>query len=265
VSPRLRSLVLIIALAGALATGATVPSAAAPSAAASSAPKVEPAALQVLQSAATFLKQQQTFAFSADIVFDDVLPPDFKIQHHASAQYTAQRPDKLRVDYTGDRRQASFYIDGKNFTLYDQAANVYGQLAADTDVETTLDKIFSKYDFTVPLADIVSNDPLKNFNSKVQAGWYVGKATVRGFSTHHLVFVQKDLDWQIWVDDGQQPLIREIAITYKNLPGQPEYMATFTDWSFTPVQASVFNFVPPKNAALIEFIAVSSSGNAAIK
>jgi len=260
VSPRLRSFALIIAIAGALAVSFT-----APSGAAGSAPRVEPAAAQVLQSATSFLKQQQAYAFSTDIVFDDVLPPDFKIQHHASAQYTVQRPDKLRVDYTGDRRQASFYIDGKTFTLYDQAANVYGQLAAETDVETTLNNIFNKYDFTIPLADVISNDPQKTFMDAVQAGWYAGKATVRGFSTHHLVFVQKDLDWQIWVDDGQQPLIREIAITYKNLPGQPEYMATFTDWSFSPVQASVFDFVPPKNAALIEFIAVKSSSSGAIK
>ena len=220
----------------------------------------DPAAIRILKSATDFLKTQQNYAFSADIVFDDVLPPDFKIQHHAVAQYSAQRPDKLRVDYAGDRRNANFYIDGKNFTMYDQNANVYGVLAANTDIDATLNAIFNKYDFTVPLADVVSNDPYTTFMSAVQSCWYVDKATVRGFPTHHLVFVQKDLDWQIWVDDSQQPLIREIEITYKNLPGQPEYAATFTDWSFRPVDNSVFAFTPPKNAVLIDFVAVKSSG-----
>ncbi len=233
--------------------------------AASQAPSVDPTASRILQSATDYLKQQQSYAFSADVVFDDVLPPDFKIQHHALVQYTARRPNQLRVDYAGDRRQANFYIDGKTFTLYDQAANVYGVLDANSDIDATLDSIFNKYDFTIPLADMVSNDPNKALMSAVQAGWYAGKAVIRGFSTHHLVFVQKDLDWQLWVDDGQQPLIREIELTYKNLPGQPEYMATFTDWSFSPVASSVFTFTPPKNAALIEFVQVQSANTGAIK
>ncbi|MBV8264125.1 MAG: DUF2092 domain-containing protein [Candidatus Eremiobacteraeota bacterium] len=249
----------------ALFIGVVVIGGAAPSVAAPSPPHtMDPTALRIVQSAADYLKQQQSFAFTADVMFDDVLPPDFKIQQHAVAQYTMQRPNKLRINYAGDRRQADFYIDGKNFTLYDQNANVYGVLPAGADVQSTLDTIFDKYDFTPPLTDLLANDPFAKF-SNVQSGWYVGKSTVRGFSTHHLVFVQKNIDWQIWVDDGQTPLIREVEITYKNLPGQPEYNAIFTDWSFSAANPSVFTFVPPKNAALIDFLTAKAASAGQIK
>jgi hypothetical protein len=222
---------------------------------------IEPSAQRLLQAAADYLKQQQSYSFSADLVYDDVEPPDFKIQIHASSQYTIQRPNMLRVDYTGDRRQANFYIDGKNFVLYDRATNTYGILQAASDIESTLNAILDKYDFTVPLADMVATDPYKALASHVQGAVNLGPSTVLGFATHHLVFTQSDIDWQIWIDDGATPLIRELEITYKNLPGQPEYMATFTDWKFAPAQASVFTFTPPPNAALIDFVAVQKSGS----
>lgn len=237
-----------------------------PARAATTSPQtLDPNAVRIVRAAADYLKQQQSYAFTADVVFDDVLPPDFKVQQHAVVQYTVQRPNKLRINYAGDRRTAQFYIDGKNFTLYDQTANVYGVLPADADVETTVDSIFKKYDFSPPLSDLLANDPYTKFSHTAQSGWYVGKSVVRGYSTHHLVFVQPNIDWQIWVDDGQTPLIREIAITYKDLPGQPGYAATFTDWNFGPSNASVFSFVPPKNAALIDFVAVKSASAGQVK
>jgi hypothetical protein len=230
---------------------------------AKTAPKstIEPSAQRLLQAAADYLKGQQSYAFSADVVYDDVEPPDFKIQIHASAQYTIQRPNMLRVDYTGDRRQANFYINGKNFVLYDRAANTYGMLQAASDIESTLNAIFDKYDFTVPLGDMVASDPYKALASHVQGAVNLGPSTVRGFATHHLVFTQSDIDWQIWIDDGSKPLIRELEITYKTLPGQPDYMATFTDWTFTPADASVFSFTPPPNAVLIDFVTVQKNGS----
>jgi len=219
-------------------------------------PVIEPGAQRLLQAAASYLKAQPSLAFSADIVHDDVQPPDIKVQFHASAQYMLARPGQLRVDYTSDRRQASFFIDGKTFVLFDRAQNTYGILQAQGDIDTTLNAVLDKYDFSVPLADLVSNDPYKALAGKLQGAYDLGVSTVAGFATHHLLFIQKDIDWQLWIDAGATPLIRELQITYKNLPGQPEYMATLTDWKFAPVAASVFSFNPPKGAVLIDFVAV---------
>jgi hypothetical protein len=105
------------------------------------------------------------------------------------------------VNYTGDRRKASFHI-GKTFVFYDRSANVYGTAPAENDNDATLDAIFAKYDFTVPLVDLVSNHLGSSLFGKLQSGYDLGSSSVGGFATRHLLFTQSDIDWEIWIDTG---------------------------------------------------------------
>jgi len=224
------------------------------------APRIEPAALHLLHSAADYLKGQKSFSFTADIRYDDVQPSGLKYQLHAVSTYQIARPGNLFVSYTGDRRSADFYSDGKTFVFYDRLANVYGTAAATNDNDATLNGIFTKFDFTVPLDDLVSNDPEKALGAQLQSGYDLGASSVGGVATHHLLFTQAAINWQIWIDDGATPLIREISITYKKLPGQPQYTATLRDWKFAPIDAATFTFTPPKDAMHVDFVAVSKNG-----
>ena len=51
-----------------------------------------------------------------------------------------------------------------------------------------------------------------------------------GKRCHHLAFAQEHVDWQVWIEDGAQPLVRKFVITYKDEPGAPQYTAIFFDW-----------------------------------
>lgn len=82
-------------------------------------PGVDPQARQILQRASLYLQQQSSYSFQADINYDDVMPPDFKLQYQAVAQVRVTRPNKLRVDYEGDHRRVSFFSDGSTLTLMD--------------------------------------------------------------------------------------------------------------------------------------------------
>jgi len=70
---------------------------------------------------------------------------------------------------------------------------------------------------------------------------------------HHLAFTQDNLDWQVWIEDGPQPLIRKFVITQKNEPGAPEFTALIMHWNVSDrVDDSDFAFSPPKGAAKVE-------------
>ena len=70
-----------------------------------------------------------------------------------------------------------------------------------------------------------------------------------GVPCHHLAFSQEDIDWQIWIDAGPQPLPRKIVITYAEEPGAPQYTATIKRWSLDPkFTDELFHFVPPEGA-----------------
>jgi hypothetical protein len=68
----------------------------------------------------------------------------------------------------------------------------------------------------------------------VQFGIYLGTADVNGRRCHSLAFVEKDIDWQIWIDTGPQLTPCKLVITYKAQPAQPQFSAVFTDWNFSP-------------------------------
>jgi hypothetical protein len=220
---------------------------------------VEAKALGLLNAAVTYLNEKPTYAFDADIVYDDVQPSGVKYAVRAAAQFAVRRPGEFVVHYRGDRREASFYSDGKTFAFYDQSSQVYSTAPATNDIDGTLDRIFSAYDFTVPLADFVSNRPGSALSGKVLTGYDLGPTKVGTTPTRHLLFTQDDIDWQIWIDEGTTPLVRAFAITYKQLPGQPEYFATFSDWKFTPVDRSAFTFTPPNGAVAVKFSPISKN------
>lgn len=219
-------------------------------------PPIEASASRLLHQAVVALDAQPSYSFDADIAYDDVQPSGIKYVVRASAQFQVQRPGQFFVSYSGDRRKASFYSDGKTFAFFDQRANVYGTAPATTDMDTTLNKIFAAYDFTVPLADFVSNHPGAAFSQGVQGGYDLGPSTVAGTATHHLLFTGRGIDWQLWIDAGATPVVRAFAITYERLPGKPEYFATLSNWKFAPVDAAVFTFTPPKGAIPVKFSAM---------
>ena len=222
---------------------------------------IDPQAENLLRQTSNYLQQQKFYRFQADITFDDVVPPDFKLQYHSTAQVMVQRPDKFRVDYTGDRRRMNFYFNGKNLTIFDLDANVYGSLPLPENIDTALNKIDTNYSFVVPLADLIHSDPYQALASKIKTGYYLGKSTIGGVSTHHLAFSQENIDWQIWLEDSKRPLPRKLVITYKNLPGSPQYSAIFSNWEFKPLDASLFEFKAPGNANSIEIIPSLKPGN----
>jgi hypothetical protein len=79
--------------------------------------------------------------------------------------------------------------------------------------------------------------------------------SVRGVRTHHLALRQESLDWQIWIEAGERLVPKKFVITFKDLPGSPQYTAVFTNWEFSP-QLSDFVFLAdlPEEAHRIQFI-----------
>jgi hypothetical protein len=84
---------------------------------------------------------------------------------------------------------------------------------------------------------------------------------VGGIACRHLAFVQKNADWQIWIEEGSPVVPRKIVITYKTLPGAPQYSAIFTGWDLKAnLPEGEFTPVVPKDARQIAFIKAKEAG-----
>jgi hypothetical protein len=183
------------------------------------------------------------------------MPSGQKIQHAARMTLALKRPDKVFVNYHSDRHRKMIWHDGARITLYDPQAKAFAHLPAKGDVDDAVDKAIAEAGFSVPLIDLVVIDPDRPRLSNVVSGRYIGLHRVRDFPCHHLAFVGKDLDWQIWIEDGPKPVPRKVVITYKKLPGSPQYSAWMPTWDLAPhLPDLLFRFRPPADAEEIEFV-----------
>jgi hypothetical protein len=117
-----------------------------------------------------------------------------------------------------------------------------------------LEQLVPKLDFAPPLADLLYRDPYKTVSGNIRYGFDLGQTDVNGRSCRTLAFVEKDIDWQIWIENGPQPTPCKLVITYKNEPGQPQFSAVFSDWDFAPrIDPAVFTPKLPAGTEKIPF------------
>jgi len=224
---------------------------------------VSPRAERELRSACEFLAKTHAFTVNAEIWREHVDEAGQKIQFSRTVTMDVKRPDGLRLEITSPNTARGFWYDGKTLTVLDRKHNLYGTTAMPATLDKTLDAAHDQFGIDLPLIDLAFSDPYKNATAKVVGGKYFGIAPVLGVPCHHLAFTQENVDWQIWIEDGPQPLIRKFVITQKNEPGTPEFTALLTHWNVSDrIADSDFDFVKPKGASEIEMrTSESTSGN----
>ncbi|MDP3937481.1 MAG: DUF2092 domain-containing protein [Deltaproteobacteria bacterium] len=225
------------------------------------APVVDKQADALLHKMGDTLRQAKAFKFHAEITFDDVLPSGQKIQYAGAMQAFVRRPDRMYVAYQDDLSAKEFWYDGKTATLVDIPHNVYSSVKAGSQIDSALDGLVADYALTLPLSHLAYSQPYDSMMKQVRYGIDLGTHDVGGIACRHLAFVQKNADWQIWIEEGNPVVPRKVVITYKTLPGAPQYSATFTGWDLKAKLADgEFAAVVPKDASQIEFIKVKEAG-----
>jgi hypothetical protein len=89
---------------------------------------------------------------------------------------------------------------------------------------------------------------------RVSTAAYVEQAQIAGVSCDHIALRGDQADLQLWVAQGNRPLLQRVVITYRREDGRPQFWANFTEWNLAPkVPDSLFAFTPPKGAVKIAF------------
>lgn len=225
-----------------------------------SSPVIQPAAKDLINKMGTFLDMAKQFSFHAEVMFDDHLPSGQKIQFAAAEDVSVRKPDRIYADYQSDLGSKRFWYNGKTITLLSPLHNSYSTIDAPPNIESAINLLMKDYGFTVPLGDFLFSEPHSALMKNVLAGIYVGPGDVNGVDCQHLAFVEKYIDWQIWIEDGKEPIPRKVVITYKTMPNSPQYIAMLSDWNFEKsLPDSLFSADLPKDAKHIDFIKLKNS------
>ena len=230
----------------------------APPGAAEEKPVRETRAVEILKQMGDYLKGANEFTFRTEISYDEVLKTGQKFQFSRRAEVAVKRPNRLHADVDGDQMNEGKWYDGKRFTVLDRSRNVYSTAAVPGDIDSAIDFMAEQYGEVSPLADLVYSDPYAILIEHVKSALYLGLHRVRGIRCHHLAFSQDNIDWQIWIEDGHQPVPRKFVITYKQVKTHPQLTGEIYDWNFAPhLSDSLFKFLAPPDATRTEFSSVS--------
>ncbi|HLH54456.1 MAG TPA: DUF2092 domain-containing protein [Verrucomicrobiae bacterium] len=216
-------------------------------------PRVDPQAERVLRAACQYLAEAPYFSINAEIWREHVNEEGEKVQFSRSMEMEIRRPNRLHAEIASPHSDRVFWYDGKSLTVLDRKQNVFSSVNMPATLDETIDTARDQFGIDFPMIDLAVSDPWTNAMAKVITGRYFGLAPAMGFNCHHLAFTQENIDWQIWVQDGPQPLIRKFIITHKNEPGVPEFTGLIREWDFNSrISANTFAFQAPPGAMKIQ-------------
>jgi len=129
--------------------------------------------------------------------------------------------------------------------------NYYGRTEIPKTIDKALDYLFEKYDVKSPLANILYSDLDRRIPPK-EKGYYFGKSEVDDIICHHIGFVTSEHEFQVWIEEGEKPLIRKFIIIDKTEPSLPR-SGTVLRWKLD-TKLKTDDFVPdlPADAVRID-------------
>ena len=153
------------------------------------------------------------------------------------------------------------FVDGQNLTIFGKKLNGYVQFPA-ASIDAAIDALRDNTGFDAPGADLLAAKPLDAEVTDFVSGAHVGMTYIGGTEAHHLAFRGKQVDWQLWVSAGDQPLPLKYVITSKWQTGAPEYALRFSNWNSSPmVDAARFTFTPPADATKLTSVEFDEVGH----
>jgi len=218
---------------------------------------IVPKADKLLTRACEALASASAFSFHAEILFDEVLPPDVKVQFAGAMDYAVQRPDELAIEFHSDLGAKRLWYSGGNLTILDLPHMVYSSVAVPSTIDGMLTKVAEDHNVTIPLGDFAASDPCLLIHQQATYGGYIGINDVNGVDCDHIALSSPKADFQLWLDRSGKPIPRKVVINYRTDPGSPEYIAVLSNWKFpNKIPANHFRANLPRQAKRIEILKV---------
>lgn len=191
---------------------------------------IDSRATDALRRMSEYMQKLKTFSVSTTSVVEQLGPDGQKLQLSRRATIQVRRPDRIHAVSRGDEWNKEYAYDGHTMTIFDRDKNVYSVAEMPPTIDEMFDKLAEKYGMSFPTCDLLYSDPYAILSTDVNIGRYVGLHQVGETKCHHLAFSQDAVDWQIWIEDGDQPLPRKLVVTYKTAAMYPQDTILFRDW-----------------------------------
>jgi hypothetical protein len=203
----------------------------------------------LLKAMSDYLARQKTISLGYDANFEIVTPDHQKLLLANSGTLNLRRPDNIRATRSAGFTNTDMVFDGKTLTMFSKDSNVYIQVDAPGTIEHLIDELRDKFQKPLPGADLLLPNVYDVLMEDVTDVKDLGSGVIGGTECDHLAFRTKELDWQIWIAQGNRPYPCRYIITSKQVDQAPQYSIQIRDWKTgDEVAPDDFNFKAPKDA-----------------
>ena len=200
-----------------------------------------------------YMAKQPALSFGYDANLEIVTPDHQKLTLANSGKVDLNRPDKLRAMRDGGFSNVAMVFDGKTLTVLHKDANVYAQADVPGTLDHLIDELRDKFHKPVPGADLLMSNIYDQLMPNVTDTKDLGSGVIGGTECDHFAFRTQEVDWQIWVAQGDKPYPCRYSITSKNVDQGPQYSVQVRDWKAgSEVAADSFAFANTTNAKKID-------------
>lgn len=167
---------------------------------------------------------------------------------------TMRRPDRIKIQISGDDGAQDLVYDGTSVAIFTPESNTYALLPAPGGIASAANEVLEQLKIDFPLVNFFAVATEKSLLNGVVGGWQVGTDRVDGVECRHLFFDKRGgTDLELWIENNAAAIPHRLIVTYRLLPGQPTFMAEFTNWdSRVRAADSTFAFQAPSGAKQIE-------------
>jgi hypothetical protein len=213
----------------------------------------EAQAKSMLKAMSDYLAAQKTISLGYDANFEIVTKDHEKVLLANSGTVDLNRPDKIRATRAAGFANVEMVFDGKTLSMLDKDGNAYVQVDAPGTIEHLIDELRDKLQKPVPGADLLVPNVYDVLMTDVTDVKDLGSGVIGGTECDHLAFRTKELDWQIWIAQGERPYPCRYVITSKLVDQAPQYSIQIRDWKTgNEVAPDDFSFKAPADAKKID-------------
>ena len=207
----------------------------------------------LLKKMSDYMSAQKNISFNYDTILEVVTKDKQRLALAGSGTLALTRPDKLRSTRASGFADLEMVFDGKTLTLLGKGKNIYTQVEVPGTLDDLFDTLRDKYNRPLPGADLLMSNPQDQLMAGVTDIKDLGSGVIGGNECDHLAFRKKEVDWQIWIAQGDKPYPCRYSITSKTIAGSPQYSIQLSDFkSGDAAPADDFAFNNSSNAQKID-------------
>jgi hypothetical protein len=213
---------------------------------------VDPRAVDAIKNMSRYLQTLHSFKLETDGSLDAVTADGQRVTVDGQTTYKVKRPGFM-IHYVSDTKNRDFYYDGKQITVYSPARRYYASVPAPATNPQALDLMYDKYGIKVPLEDLFRwNDPENKRDENFKGAAVLGHSMQNGVETTHYAFREPEVDWEVWIQDGDKPLPVKVSIVDRTDPARPAFTTRLKWTPNAPVSNADVTFTPSADDTKIQ-------------